>query len=146
MKFNNLEELVKHVLSEGIDFSNTDISFANQLSEAVVVQDIAPPTPEKIQVRIKTFFDSPKMNGIFEEENIIFVESVAGNKNICGAGKVNILGREILTNLCESDGTAYVKLSIDLDGKILENVLFKLQASTPETVNTIRIRKDLLND
>lgn len=143
MKFNTLDELIRHIVSESIDLSKTEIAFA-PVSETVVVEPVS--VKESFNAKIRTFFDSPSVTASAGTENILYVESVEGNKDFCGAGRVNVLGREIMTNLCESDGTAYVSLSIDIDGKLLENVSFKLQASDNLTKNTIRIRNDLLNE
>jgi hypothetical protein len=147
MRFKTLEELVKYIISEPINLEYTDVQFQpyEELSDkpkAVEKESVK----ENFEAKISSFFDNPMVQASFSDENILFVESVEGTKDFCGAGRVNLLGREIMTNLCESDGTAYVKLSIDINDKIVENVLFKLQAASPETINTIRIRKDILND
>lgn len=142
MKFNNIDELLRYIISENVNLQYTDITFA--LNESIKSETL--PKVENLEIKIISFFDSPSIKGIVENENILYVDMVEGNKNICGSGKVNVLGREIMTNLCESDGTAYVKLSIDINGKILENVQFKLQAAGVDTKNTIHIRKELLNE
>jgi hypothetical protein len=165
MRFNSLEELVKYVVSEPINLEYTDIVFENvtdkeptrteifnkELNKRLNKEDDSSKeddqsVEENLEVKIHSFYDSPRIDGSFNDENILFVEYVEGTRDFCGAGKVNLLGREIMTNLCESDGTAYVKLSIDINGKILENVQFKLQAADADTKNKIFIRKDILND
>jgi hypothetical protein len=147
MRFKTLEELVKYIVTEPINLEYTDVQFQpyEEMNDKPK-ETKKEPVKENFEAKISSFFDSPIVQATFSDDNILFVESVEGSRDFCGAGKVNLLGREIMTNLCESDGTAYVKLSIDINDKIVENVLFKLQAATSETINTIRIRKDIIND
>jgi hypothetical protein len=146
MRFKTLEELVKYIISEPINLEYTNIEFNPYEEISNEIKATKDDVKESYEAKITSLFDSPSVQVSFADENLLFVESVEGVRGFCGAGKVTLLGREIMTNLCESDGTAYVKLSIDINGKIVENVSFKLQAATEETINTIRIRKDVLND
>lgn len=149
MKFKSLDELVRYVISESVDFEKTDITLSideNETIPVAEVEKIEAPIKENFIAKIASFYDSPSVSATLAEENILFVDKVAGNRDICGSGTVSVLGREIMSNLCESDGTAYVRLSIDIDGRILENVLFKLQASDTAVEHMVHIRKEILDE
>lgn len=136
MKFKNLEDLVRYIVNEPINLEFTDVEFKPNL------EDDKKEIKENFEAKITALFDPPILKGSWGDENILFVESVEGTKNFCGAGKVKIAGREILTQLCEMDGTSYLTLSIDIGDEIVENVKFKLEPSNNETKNTLILKDE----
>lgn len=122
MKFGNLEQLVKYIVTENVDLENTDVSF-----QPVEINPHADDVKmESVDVQVKSLTDVPSVKADIGPENILFVESYEAIKNFCGTGKVSLFGKEIVTNLCEMDDSAHITLSIDFQDKINYNVDFKL--------------------
>lgn len=145
MKFNNLEQLVKYIISEGVELDKVDVSFS---SVDANVDSTSQPKLESVDVNIKSLTDIPTINADIGSENILFVESYEAIKNFCGTGKVSLFGKEIITNLCEMEDSAHITLSIDFQNKTNYNVDFKLRllSEKSEDQALIQLEETLLHD
>lgn len=139
MKFNNLEELVKYIFTENIDISNVDIDFVDGRTTSLSEENTSLPVVE-LQATIECLSESPLLNINYGDENILYVQSYESLKNSCGAGKITIFDKEIMTNLCEMENEAHVTLPIKV-GDIIKNVEFRLSV-TKDTIKNIQLAKD----
>lgn len=84
-------------------------------------------------VKITSLSDRPNIKSeITESENEIFVKSVDVIKDACGTGKIEILGREVLMNVCESDNIVHANFDIEVDGKTYSQVPFVVRLTEGE--------------
>jgi hypothetical protein len=135
MKFNNLEELLKYVVHENINLKYTDIEFKTDITESTQTKPVDGP----IFVSMKMFHDSPILEAKMADENVLYVDSFESLKNLCGAGKISLLGKELTVNLCEMDDEAHVTLPIGFSDEDTRSIEFKLAIKTGDTV--IQLKK-----
>ena len=128
MKFENLEELVKYIVTENINIKYSDIKFETDVAEPVKVEE-----SDTVSVTLDCFYESPTIEAKYGDEAILYVESFEAFKNACGTGKITMMGKEIIANLCEMDDQAHVTLPVTLpSGK--KDVDFRLQIAKSDDV------------
>lgn len=78
-----------------------------------------------LSVKLLTLLDSPEIDcKLSESESVIYVNDLDVIKNSCGTGRLEILGREILINVCESANVVHVNLDLEVNNKKLPNTPF----------------------
>jgi len=144
MKFKSIDDLVRYIVSENINLEYSDVEFKTDLSspKKEEVKETA------VNVKFNGLSDRPSVQADLGEENILYVESYESFKNLCGAGKVTMFGKTILSNVCEMDDEAHITLSVDIQEKANYNVDFKLKllSEKAEDAAVIQIKETLLND
>jgi hypothetical protein len=124
MKFENLEKLLKYIITENIDLAHSEVEFKSSIVEAIEDEPVTVST----KVTIDCLSESPIINVVYGSDNVLYVDSYESLKNACGSGKISLLGKEIMTNLCEMDNEAHVTLPINFEDGT-KNIEFKLAIS-----------------
>lgn len=84
-------------------------------------------------VKLTSLFDAPLItHELTESTNEIFVKAVDVIKDSCGTGRIEILGRSILMNICESDNTIHANFDIEIDGTEYTKVPFVVKLTESE--------------
>lgn len=97
-------------------------------------------------VKLLALSDSPKINcNLTESHNEIYVESVDVIKDACGTGRIKLLGRTVLMNVCESNNEVHVNFDIEINGKEYADVPFIVKL-TEDNKTYITINKEYLKD
>jgi len=128
MRFKNLNEFVEYITSIECNLNEFDITFTK-----VETPIEKPSMVTEGDVGIRSFSDAPTIRAQFDEsitENILYVESYQSVPLSCSTGKVNLLGRTIYTNICESEeNSPVIYLNVSLNEQDYKNVPFKLISS-----------------
>jgi len=78
-----------------------------------------------MEAKLLTLMEAPKIDcKVIESESIIYVDLVDVIKGSCGTGRLQLLDREILVNVCESENVVHVNLDLEVNGKKLSNIPF----------------------
>lgn len=84
--------------------------------------------PRQVSVKLLSLMDAPKIDcTLTESENVIYVDSLDVIKGFCGTGRIGLLDKEILINVCESDNVVRVNLDLSVNNKKLSNVQFMVK-------------------
>lgn len=145
MKFKNIDELVRYIIDENINLNYTDIEFNTNLNESSITNNIS---KNIIEIKLFSLSDQPVCEAELGDENILYVESYESLKNICGAGKICMFGKTILSNICEIDDVAHLNMLIDFNKNNNYNIPFKLKllSEKPENAKLIQLDKSILNE
>lgn len=144
MKFNSLEEMIRYIVTEGVDIKSYNISLDDVVSDNT--KEAVSEEKEAVNVKINSFFDMPLIEAAIGDDNVLYVDSFEALKDSCGTGKISVLGRDMVTNLCEMDGEAHIMLSVDFLDKTNYNVDFKIKLiSEQDGISTIQLKDTLLH-
>ena len=125
MIFTNKSELLEYInatLTE--DVTNIEIELK------------LPPAPDMlIETALSFLSTAPKVKTkvITTDQNIIYVENAEYIEGCCGTGKLKLLGREVLINMCECEGNLNVNLNIAINETMYYNVPFHVKLKSNDT-------------
>lgn len=125
MIFKNKSDLVNYITSTILeDAQNIEIVLPTPKCETCDIN-----SPILFEADLSFLSGSPKVkaNIIAEEFNIIYVENAEYIEGCCGTGKITVLGRELLMNMCEHDGHLNVNLNIAINEQTYYNVPFNVK-------------------
>lgn len=125
MYFDNIKQLLEYIENEELDLSQYNIRFIKEDRLPVNTDDVD--NPKNVSISFMSLSDKPVMEAAIGDENILYVESFESIPNACGVGKIQFMGKTLLTNICEMDGESHITLPIDIDNKGIYNVTFKLK-------------------
>lgn len=89
-----------------------------------------------LEANLSFISDSPKIKVkvINEDANIIYVDNAEYIEGCCGTGKITVMGRELLMNMCEHDGHLNVNLNIAINEQTYYNVPFNVKLKHDDTI------------
>lgn len=93
------------------------------------------PNRQFVDVTINSLSDTPSVQFEAGEDNTISVDDFEYIDGACATQNVSLLGRTILMNICDDGNGPSIKLDIELDGKFLKQVPFKLNKDGKNTIS-----------
>lgn len=93
-------------------------------TESATTEDTLAPTHK--DVTINSLSDTPTIQFEVSDRNCIAVDDFEFIDGTCATQNVTLMGRTILMNICDDGDGATIKLDIEIDGKFLKQVPFKL--------------------
>jgi len=130
MRFKNIDELVRYIISENINLQYSDIDIKTNIVDESIDLDAClkeENVGNHVDVKLTSLMDSPQIRAELSDASVIFVEDFQILKNVCGVGTIKFMGREIMTNVCEHEDTAHIILPIDMQDGKKYNISFKLE-------------------
>lgn len=122
MRFSTVNELLEYVYAiDAGDISEYDIRFLKDSKP--VVEEVSS------TIKLLSLSGEPEMNvkaDISLDEHVLYVDDYTSVPNACSTGKVEFMGREIFTNICEDDSGSVIYLNISLNENIHHGVPFRL--------------------
>jgi hypothetical protein len=135
MKFKSIDELNKYIKENHSDISTVDITFAlNESNECIGCKLTE-------SLRLTTLCEAPEV--LFTEtdgDNEIYVTGVDVIKDACGTGSLNVLGRTVLTNVCESGNIIHVNLDVEVKGKEYNKIPFVVKIAEKDEYIKLNIK------
>lgn len=125
MRFSSVNELLEYVYAiDAGTISEYDIRF---------VKDSTPIVEEKSNtIKLLSLSDEPEMDAKVDlnlDEHVLYVDDYTSIPNACSTGKVEFMGREIYTNICEDDSGSVIYLNLSLNENVHHGVPFRLRRS-----------------
>lgn len=143
MRFKSVTDLYDYLIeSESknglIDYIDVDVKHSKPVKECQCEHS------DHSVIKIASLFDSPSIEHKESmNEHEIHVNAYDAIKDACGTGKIELLGRTVLLNICESEDSVHVNLDIEVDGHAYNNVPFTVKL-TEGTDCYIMLNKTLL--
>lgn len=123
MRFSSVTDLLEYIYSiDAGTISEYDIRFVKDSSP--IVEEISN------TVKILSLSDSPEIKTKSDkklDENVLYVDDYTSIPNACSTGKVEFMGREIFTNICEDDSGSVIYLNLSLNEEVHHGVPFRLR-------------------
>lgn len=152
MKFNNSDELIQYIKTIGENIVNFDIAFSPIVEDQTPLPEVViPDIISEAHVSLLSLSNNPKILSKIDEsisEHTLQVSDYSSVPFSCSTGKVSILDRTILTNICESDDSGpVIYLDISVNGDTHHNVPFKLNKTVGDSSDYImQLNPKLLTD
>lgn len=117
---------LEHLKNLQIILTNNDYKIISNASKS---ED---PIAEYINVNLKTLHDSPEVNALLSNANILFVDNYKelNESNLCNTcitSTIDFLGRKLLMNICNEGEKNIVYLNINANNKDIYNIPFELK-------------------
>lgn len=114
MRFDSLEEFLRHYYENGVSIADVEFTFATPTATdpAVNPDVVQEPTevepegeePQKLEEYVTICLPSGDIKVPLAEDGMMVVESLGMTPNACGAGFIVIEGRKVFLDMCEMDG------------------------------------------
>lgn len=139
LDFNNIDEFKQYIYENNINFADLIISQSVEDSEGIKEEVI----PQSVEVQLIALHDNPIIKAKVSENNILYVDELNINEDLCIPAVINILGRKVSINLCNQDGKTHANLSIALDNKPQYNVVFEVRKLNGESF-AMEVAKEMI--